>query len=406
MATIKQRNGSYQIVVSCGYDSKGKHLRRSMTWRPEPGMTARQIEKALNQEAALFEKRVKDGDSGVAVKAIKFEQLADEWLSKRAEKKLKERTVSRLHSLTERTYSALGAKRVDKITKRDIQSFIDNLSEPGVKQQRIKKDTPDEEVPPAGLSPKTVRHYLSFVSNVLNYAVDLEMITANPAVNIELPAMQTKESSCYTMEEAAQFLDLLLKEEWQYKMFFVLAIYSGARRAELLGLEWKDMDFSNHTIRICRNSLYTKRKGIYTDTVKTKGSNRVLKLPDFVFEMLHEYRVWQTEQRFALGDQWQDCDRLFTQWNGQPMHPNSPATWLSKFCKRTGMRYTNVHSFRHLNASMLINANIDPRTVSATLGHSNTSTTLGIYSHVFAEAKAKAAEAVGNALPIKPKAAN
>lgn len=399
MPTIKKRGDSYLITVSCGYNSKGNQQRRYMTWKPTPGMTSRQIEKELNRQATLFEEKVQNG--GGASGNIKFEQLADEWLDKYAEKQLKERTVARLRSLTKRTYAALGAKRIDRITAKNIQDFIDNLSEPGIKIHNIKKDTPKDEQPDAaGLSPKTVRHYLTFVSDVMSYALRLDMIPSNPCDRVIPPPLKDVERDCYTLDEAARFLELLEGEEWQYRMFFTLAIYSGARRAELLGLEWKDIDFDNCTMSICRNSLYTKRKGVYTDTVKTKGSNRVLKLPVGIFELLKEYRVWQLEQRLKLADQWVDTDRLFTRWNGEAMFPNTPAWWLKKFCDRTGIRYVNIHSFRHLNASMLINASIDVRTVSAALGHSNTSTTLNIYAHTFAEAQARAADAIGEALPI------
>ena len=350
----------------------------------------------------MFEESVKNGNASSG--SVKFEELANEWLDKYAEVQLKERTVARLRGLTARTYAALGAKRVDKITARDIQHFIDNLSEPGVKKQRVKKDTPIKELPPpAGLSPKTVRHYLSFVSDVMAYAARLDMIPLNPCSKVVPPPLAAVERDCYTLDEAARFLELLESEDWQYRVFFTLAIYSGARRAELLGLEWKDIDFDNATVSICRNSLYTKRKGMFTDTVKTKGSNRILKLPAGMFDLLREYRAWQLEQRLKLGDQWVNCDRLFTRWNGEAMFPNTPSWWLKKFCYRTGMRYVNVHSFRHLNASMLINASVDARTVSAALGHSNTSTTLNIYAHTFAEAQARAADAIGDALPIGKK---
>ncbi len=399
MPTIKKRGDSYLITVSSGYNTKGVQQRKYMTWRPEPNMTARQIEKELNRQATLFEEKVRNG--GGASGAVKFEQLAEEWLDTYAEKHLKERTVSSYRSLTKRTYAALGAKRVDKITVRDVQSFIDNLSEPGIKIPHIKKDTPDEELPPpSGLSPKTVRGYLSFVSCIMSYAERLEMIASNPCDKVIPPSLNTAERECYTLDEAARLLELLEGEDWQFRMFFTLAIYSGARRAELLGLEWKDFDFGSCTFSICRNSLYTKRRGVYTDTVKTKGSNRVLRLPEGVFDILSQYRAWQQEEREKLGSQWIDTDRLFTRWNGEPMFPNTPAWWFKKFCDRTGMRYVNVHGMRHLNASMLINASVDVRTVSAALGHSNTSTTLNIYAHTFAEAQAKAADAIGNALPI------
>jgi len=105
MATIKERNGSYQIVVSCGYDSKGKHLRRSMTWVPEKGMTARQIEKELNRQATLFEERVRTG--GAPNSSVKLEAYAEQWFTNYAEKNLKESTVARYRKLSRRLYQAL-----------------------------------------------------------------------------------------------------------------------------------------------------------------------------------------------------------------------------------------------------------------------------------------------------------
>lgn len=402
MATIKKRGNSFQITVSAGYDSKGVQQRKYMTWTPDKDMTARQIEKELNRQATLFEERVKNG--GGTSGAVKFEVLAEEWLTKYAEKNLKARTVSRLRGLTARTYTALGAKRVDKITARDVQNFIDSLSDAGTKIHHVKKDTPKNELPkPCGLAPKTIDLYLTFISDIMNYAVKLDMITTNPCTRVTSPPNRKKEIECYSLEEASRFFELLEHENWQYRMFFTLAVYTGARKGELCGLEWKDFDFDSCTVSICRNSLYTKEKGIYTDTVKTNGSNRVLKLPDGVFDLLKQYHNWQMQQRFNLGSQWIYTDRLFTQWNGKAMHPNTPDEWLKKFCNRTDMRYVCVHSFRHLNATLLIHANVDVKTVSAALGHSNTTTTLNIYAHTFAQAQAKASEAIGNALPIGKK---
>jgi integrase len=79
---------------------------------------------------------------------------------------------------------------------------------------------------------------------------------------------------------------------------------------------------------------------------------------------------------------------------------NTPFSWFDRFCGRTGMRKVSINSFRHLNTSLLISNNVDVRTVSAALGHSQTSTTLNIYAHAFAQAQARATEAIANALPL------
>ena len=79
--------------------------------------------------------------------------------------------------------------------------------------------------------------------------------------------------------------------------------------------------------------------------------------------------------------------------------------WLRKFCERNNLRYVNIHSFRHLNATLLINSGTDVRTVSAALGHSQASTTLNIYAHAFAQAQAKASEAIAASLDLGKKKA-
>jgi len=248
------------------------------------------------------------------------------------------------------------------------------------------------------LSPKTIRNYHSFVSSVLGYAVRMGMIRDNPARNVILPPLEHGEKECYTLEEAQRFLDSLGRAPTKYQAFFVLAIYGGFRRGELLGLEWKDIDFKDHIISIRRTSLYTKEKGIFTDTTKTARSQRTLKLPFAVFEVLKRHRAAQSEERLKLGDVWHGSDRLFVNWDGKPMHPNTPYHWLRGFCKETGQRFLGVHQFRHLNATLLITSGTDARTVSAALGHSQTSTTLNIYTHTFQEAQARAGEAVAAVL--------
>lgn len=450
MATIKKREGktgvSYLIRVSSGYDVSGNQVVHSMTWRPEPGMKPKQIEKELQRQAVLFEEQCVGRGAN---SSIKFEAFARQWFQEYAEPNPRIRTVARLHQFEERTYTALGHIRLDKLTSRHIQSFINNLGENGISTRRagarakeLPRDIPQKElaklagVGPStvssayrgervsldtaekiavalgkdmkklftveavkkSLSPKTIRNYHSFVSSVLGYAVRMGMIRDNPARNVILPPLDHSEKECYTLEEAQRFLDSLEKAPTKYQAFFVLAIYGGFRRGELLGLEWNDIDFKDHIISIRRTSLYTKETGIFTDTTKTARSQRTLKLPPAVFEILKRHRAAQAEERLKLGDVWHDSDRLFVNWDGQPMHPNTPYHWLRGFCKDTGQRFLGVHQFRHLNATLLITSGTDAKTVSAALGHSQTSTTLNIYTHTFQEAQARAGEAVAVAL--------
>lgn len=458
MATIKKREGkngvSYLIRSSCGYDVSGRQIMRSMTWKPKTGMTGKQIEKELNRQAVLFDEKC--AAQGAGNGNIKFETFARSWFKEYAEPNLRPRTVARLHSLEERTYTAIGHIRLDKLTARQIQGFIDGLGEEGVSQKRstaqpkknflellegrtqkalaeesgvsrstisslcrggcVALSTAEKLSTALGekmgdlftikrdagrLSPKSIQHYLSFVSSVLDYACRFEMISTNPCKRVVLPSGEKHEREVYTLEEAQAFLESLDRAPSMYRAFFILAIYGGLRRGELLGLEWKDIDFQGQVVKVRRTSQYISGQGVFTDETKTEKSYRTLKLPRAVFQALRQHRADQSQARLLMGDLWEDHDRLFTGETGKPLHPNSPYHWLSRFCEETGQRFLGIHAFRHLNATLLINGGADVKTVSASLGHSNVTTTLNIYAHTFEEAQARAAETVADVLEKK-----
>lgn len=99
-----------------------------------------------------------------------------------------------------------------------------------------------------------------------------------------------------------------------------------------------------------------------------------------------------------LGTKWIECDRLFTKMDGTPMGMRQPYKYFERFCERTGMRFVNIHSFRHFNASILINNGVDVKTVQGCLGHSCATTTLNIYAHSFQEAQARAMDSVASCI--------
>lgn len=169
-----------------------------------------------------------------------------------------------------------------------------------------------------------------------------------------------------------------------------------------MGLEWKDINFETNVITVNRTCLYSKEKGgLYTETPKTAQSIRCLKVPQGVIDMLLKWKALQNIQRQKVGSKWIETDRIFTRWNGLTMDGSAPGYYFKRFCERTGMRYVTNHSMRHLNASLLINAGVDVKTVQSCLGHSTATTTLQIYAHTFQSAQAAAMEAVAEALPLK-----
>ena len=261
MATIQKRGNSYSIRVSCGYDTGGKQVIQSMTWKPDEGMTERQI-----------------------------------------------------------------------------QAFVNTLSKEGANERTGKP-----------LAPKTIRHNLSLISDVFSYAVKMSVVSENPCSKVTIPKGEVKEKQIYTPEQVQKFLTLLNEEPLKYRTFFNLMIYSGFRRSEMLGLEWKDIDFEHNIISVRRTSNYTAERGTYTDTTKTKRSQRTLKIAQPIMDLLRQLKEEQDNEALRLGDKWVDTDRLFTKWDGREMNNQTPYGWLKEFCEKNDLPFYGLHSFRHRN---------------------------------------------------------
>jgi len=388
MATIKKRGDSYLIRVSCGYDINGNHKEQSITWKPDEGMSKKQIEKELNRQAVMFEEAC---NHGYKASAVKFQEIAEEWFESYAKNTLRSTTYERMLQLKHRVYPAIGHLRIDKITARQLQGFVNSLAKEGASETTRK-----------ALAPKTIRHNLSLISDVFSYAVRMDLISDNPCKKVVIPKGEVKEKPIYSQEEIAKLLTAINGESTKYRAFFFLIAYSGFRRSEMLGLEWKDIDFDNDIISVKRTSNYTAERGIYTDTTKTKRSRRVLKISPYIMGILKELKAEQDEEALRLGDKWVETDRLFVKWNGEPMNNQTPYGWLKEFCEKNDMSFYGIHSFRHFAASALISSGLDVVTVSGALGHCNSGTTLNIYSHMFQTAQAKVAQAMDGAFSFLP----
>lgn len=384
MASIRKKNNSYEVRVSCGYDVNGKQKFQQMTWKPAEGMTKKQIEKEVNRQAVLFEEACRKGQ---ITANVKFESFFEQWFTEYAKLNLRSTSYERMRQLTQRVYPAIGHMRIDKITGRHIQQFINDLLLNGKSQKTGKP-----------LSRKTVVHHLSFISDVFSYAVKMDMLGENPCRKVTVPKGETSEKNIYSLEELEQLLTLLETAPLKYRLFFTMVLYTGFRRSEMLGLEWKDIDWENRIISVRRTSNYTAERGIYTDTTKTKKSQRSQRYLQLVFDLLKAYKDEQDAERKRLGSQWIDHDRLFVKWNGLPMNNGTPYLWLKELCEKNRLRFCDIHSFRHAHASILINAGVDVATVSADLGHTNSMTTLGIYTHEFQEAQARTSDIIAAAL--------
>lgn len=457
MPNIRKRGDSYLIRAYVGYDTNGKQIVKTMTWKPTETLTPKKLEKELNRVAVEFEERAKNGEC--IASNIRFSEYADKWLKRgleNGEKPLSPNTYYRYELLLNRINQSIGNIPLNKLQPNHIRDFLSNLQEEGIREDntytliidlksKLNKKIPTlkelankigisnstlysithgknasqqtasaicsalklkldkafktNPVNDGKLSEKTILHHYRLISAILNSAVmDDQALLYNPAKRVRPPHITRQEALYLDEKQASHMIDLLYNEPIQYRTMILLLLYSGMRRGELCGLEWKDIDFENHIISIQRTSQYTPEKGIFEKGTKTASSVRTIKLPSIVFTILKDYKKWQTEERLKIGDQWEEHDRLYTSWNGKPAHPDTITQWFESFINKTDLPKIHLHSLRHTNATLMIAGGEDIRTVSRRLGHAQVTTTVNIYTHAIQSADAKASETLENLL--------
>lgn len=395
MATARKKGRGYEIRVSCGIDINGKKLGKSKTWIPDEGMTQKQIEKELARQKVLFEEEVKNGIC--PDNKIRFVDFSKRWMDEYAKVNLTIKTYARYEIYLKRINQGIGHLKLKDITPLQLNAFYRSLEADGV-NQRKRYDENGDLINNGKLAPKTILDHHRVISKILSTAVKWGLLEKNVAMRADPPKVPHREISYLNEKEVRQMLTLLEKEPIQYQTMITLLVYTGIRRGELCGLEWKDIDFENQVMHVVRSAQYIGNKTMITKEPKTKSGIRHFSLSIHACILLKKYRRWQLEQKFNAGDRWEESDRLFTSWNGKPIHPDTVTDWFSKFIKRSGLPYVTLHSLRHTNATLMIAEGTDVCTVSRRLGHANTATTLNIYAHALKSKDREAANTLDNVL--------
>ena len=402
IATARPKGKGYEIRVSSGYDIHGKRIRVSRTWIPDPGMTPKQIQKELERQKVLFEEQIKYGIC--PDNRIRFVDFSKKWMEDYGKNNLSVKAYGRYGQYLTRINDGIGHLKLKDITPVQLNAFYKALEADG--ESKHKRYDADGNVLNNGrLAPKTILEHHRVISKILATAVKWDYLEKNPAERADPPKVPYKEMRYLDEEETREMLILLESEPIQYRTMITLLVYTGIRRGELCGLEWRDIDFDSNVIHISRSSQYIGDKQIITKEPKTRSGFRHFIMSDSICELLKEYQAWQNQQKIKAGKDWEETDRLFTQWNGLPIYPDTVTDWFAKFIKRSGLPYVTLHSLRHTNATLMIAEGIDVCAVSKRLGHASTSTTLNVYAHALKSKDKAAAEALENVLDFHAKSA-
>lgn len=454
MANIQERRNkegrlvSFSIRVHRGRGADGKQLKPyTTTFEVKPTWTEASARKKAAAFAATFEKECREGVTTDS--RLKFEEYCSYVIGLKESRGIKHSTIVRYKELTTRIFPAVGHIKLRELRADHLNDFYTDLGKPGTKKTNEKatakmdlvalckkkklkyldiaeasgqtsravsqaiKGQPvstktagavaealgttlekafDIEKSTESLSVKTILEHHRLISTVLAQAEKESLVPFNVAGRAILPKAEKKDVNYFQPEQVAAIRDALELEPIKWRTITHLFLITGARRGEILGLKWDKVDFEANRIHICNSVLYAHDIGIYESTPKTATSKRFITLPPETMQLLRQYRAWQREERFRLGEYYQDQGFLFAQDNGGPMNPDSVTDWLGKFSKRHGLPHVNPHAFRHTMASMLYFNGVDSVSISKRLGHSQVSTTANIYAHVMEEADQRNAD--------------
>lgn len=425
MATVKKHISTkgkvtYYFRAYNGYDINGKQIEHTMTWSPSENMSEKAIEKELERQKVIFDEKVKRGT--IFDNSTKFAEYSLKWLENNKPPQLAPKTYERYKSLLKNINQAIGNIKLTKLQSHHLLTFYNNLREAGinnrgnfavskdklfsvVKEKQFSKnylaklsglsmatisgvlkkdkhisiesakkiavvlkininDLFELHYSDTGFSEKTILHHHRLISVILKQAVHDRLIPFNIADKnyMKAPKVKRKEANFLDDKQLKEIIECLSKVHIKWQTAFYLLIYSGMRRGELMGLEWKDIDFENKVITIRRTSQYVSSMGIITKDTKNESSERTIKLPDDAFVILRNYKKYWRALKFSMGTMWHNKieiinydgkkemvvnDRLFIQENSNPMNPDSFTDWISKFVKENNLPKFSPHSLRH-----------------------------------------------------------
>lgn len=383
---------SYVIHVYDGRTGSGKRRTFSRTYHPESGISPRQLEKWLHKAAADFEDECKNplGNTNADIRLSDFTEI---YLEAMADKLSPTVYGGYEKTLRNVILPELGALKMSVIKPLHVQKFVRTLSS---RPKYCRDGTPD----PSGntISPSTVKRKLCVLQSLFSFAVKMGLLETSPADSrrLSLPKPMKPQTEIFTMQETTLLLNALKYEPLQFQVLIYLAVFSGAREGELVGLRFSDVDFAVGKLTISRSAYKLKGEPVKTKSPKSKRARSVALNP-LCLDLVARLR----EQRLNELGYERSCDDfdgwLFLGKDGGLMNPGTPSVQFTKFLQRRGLAHRKFHALRHTSATLLLYNGTDIKTVQERLGHADFTTT-GRYLHLIDSADLKAVNALENAL--------
>jgi integrase len=224
----------------------------------------------------------------------------------------------------------------------------------------------------------------STLRTAFKHALKWEIASRYVMTNVDAPKLEKrKQLETWTLEEASEFLRFTEAIENDYRhIIYVLAIFTGMRKGEILGLRWQDIDWDRKAVQIVQTVYKTLKNAPSIQTPKTAGSVRSVSIPDNVLDELRVHKKKQNEMRLKFGSAYQNNDLICPRPDGKPMDPRGVNEHFEECVKKSSVKKIRFHDLRHSHATIMLKLGEHPKVVSERLGHKDVNITLNTYSHV------------------------
>lgn len=350
---IKKRGNKYSFVIDIGRDPVTKKRKQKRV----SGFTSeKKARKAMIDMIA-------DINKGGYVEPTnkRLGEYLDEWL-KHKEKRVQYGTYLYYKGyINNHIKPALGSTRMQDLKPMQLQMFYDGL---------LESDK---------LSERSIHHIHRIISNALNLGVRMGEVQRNIATAVDPVKVTKKELAYWNVEEVNQFLEVA--KGHIHCIAFHLAIFTGMRQGEVLGLKWDAVDFENKQIHVHR-SIKRKEEGYELKDLKNNSSYRSISIPDNLLKQLKAHKAKQSEFIMKHRKEYDDQGFVVATIYGTFVLPSNLGRAFRLLLKDEDIKKIRFHDLRHTHASLLFKQNIHPKIVQERLGHSTIQMTLDTYSHM------------------------
>jgi len=242
-----------------------------------------------------------------------------------------------------------------------------------------------------GVGLRTIEYIHSVFRGCLNHAVRVNLLQKNPALATNPPKPDPEEIAIFNEDQIQTFILAAQSLQPENYPFYQLAITTGMRRAEILGLKWEDLDWIRRRLVVKRQLKRSKERGFFFAPPKTRAGSRTIVLGENTMAILKaHHQVW-LERREHFDPAWAEEDLMFSEEDGSPLRYRRVYSHFKALLEEAALPDIRFHDLRHTAASQMLINGVDILTVTKRLGHAKSSVTLDIYGHITPGVQEKAA---------------